>query len=158
MSYMATSQLKSIIQSKSEHMFLLGDFNARVGDDSTSWPAIIEFFRVGKMNRDGHRLLEFCSYYDMVVTNSFFKTKAQHNVSRLHPWSKNWHQLDLVLTRRSSLKEITNTRSYHSVNCDTDHSILRYKIKLQAKYFYRTNQPGKPRIDTRKISKPDLIQ
>ena len=48
--------------SKSEQIFLLGDFNGRVGDDSTSWSAIIGSFGVGKMNENGQRLLEFCSY------------------------------------------------------------------------------------------------
>ena len=144
--------------SKGERIFLLGDFNARVGDDNTSWPAIIGSFGVGKMNENGQRLLEFCSYYDLVVTNSYFKTKPQHKMSWRHPRSKKWHQLDLVLTRRSSLKDITLTRSYHSANCDTDHSLVCCKLKVQAKYFYRTKQPGKPRIDTSKMSKPDLVQ
>ena len=44
--------------SKSEQIFLLGDFNARVDDDSTSWPAILGSFGVGKMNENGQRLLE----------------------------------------------------------------------------------------------------
>ena len=34
--------------SKSEHIFLLGNFNASVGDDSTPWPAIIGSFGSGK--------------------------------------------------------------------------------------------------------------
>ena len=40
----------------------------------------------------------------------------------------------------------------------SDHSLVCCKLKLQAKYFYRTKQPGKPRIDISKMSKPDLIQ
>ena len=65
-------QLSATIESisTSEQILLLGDFNAGVGDDSISWPAIIRSFGVGKMNENGQRLLEFCSYYDLVVTNS----------------------------------------------------------------------------------------
>ena len=63
--------------SKPEHIFLFSDFTktARVGDDSTTWPAIIGSFGVRKINENGHKLLEFCSYYYLVVTNSYFKTK-----------------------------------------------------------------------------------
>ena len=104
---------------KSEQIFLLGDFNARVDVHSTLLPAIIVPFGTGKMNENGQRLLEFCSYYDLVVTNSYFKTKPQHKVSWRHPRSKKWHQVDLILARRSSLKAITHTRSYHSANCNT---------------------------------------
>ena len=49
-------------------------------------------------------------------------------------------------------------RSYHSANCDKYHSFLCCKVKLQSKYFYRIKQAGKPRIDTSKMSKPDLVQ
>ena len=56
--------------SKSEQTFLLGDWNARIGDDSTSWPANIGSFGIEKMNKNGQRLVEFRSYYDLVVTNS----------------------------------------------------------------------------------------
>ena len=73
--------------SKSEQMFLLCDFNVRVGDNSTSWPEIIGSFVVGKMKENGQRLLEFCFYF-LVVTNSYFKTKSQHKVSWRHPQSK----------------------------------------------------------------------
>ena len=42
---------------KSEQIFLLGDFNARVDVHSTLLPAIIGSFGVGKMNKNGQRLL-----------------------------------------------------------------------------------------------------
>ena len=98
--------------------------------------AIIGSFGVGKMTENWQKLLEFRSYYDLVVTNSYFKTKPQHKVCWSHTRSKKWHQIYLILTRRSSLKDITYTRSNHSANCDTDHSLLCYKLKLQDKYFY----------------------
>ena len=82
--------------------------------------AIIGYFGVGKMNENGQRLLKLCTYYDLVVTNEYFKTKPKHKVSWRHPRSKKWHHLDLILTRRSTLKDITHTRSHHSANCDTD--------------------------------------
>ena len=40
-------------------IFLLGDFNARVGDNNTSWPAIIGSFGVRKMKENWQRLLNF---------------------------------------------------------------------------------------------------
>ena len=59
----------------SEQLFLLGDFNARVGADHNSWPLNLGSFGVGTMNENGQRLLEFCTCHNLVVTNSFFKTK-----------------------------------------------------------------------------------
>ncbi|XP_066282992.1 uncharacterized protein [Branchiostoma lanceolatum] len=107
-----------------EQLVLLGDFNARVGDDHESWPACLGKFGVGKMNENGQRALEFCAYHNLCITNSYFQTKPQHKVSWRHPRSKHWHQLDLILTRRTSLKNMLLTRAYQSADCDTDHSLV----------------------------------
>ena len=86
----------SSIPSK-EEVVLLGDFNARVGCDHDSWPSCLGQFGVCKMNDNGQRLLELCTYHNLCIANSFFKTKPQHKVSWRHPRSKHWHQLDLIL-------------------------------------------------------------
>ena len=104
-----------------DDLFLLGDFNARVGTDHTSWPHCLGHFGVGKMNENGQRLLEFCSFYDLCLTNTFFHTKPHHRVSWRHPRSKHWHQLDFAITRRAKLNHVLRTRSFHSADCDTDH-------------------------------------
>ena len=147
----------SSIPSK-EEVVLLGDFNARVGCDHDSWPSCLGQFGVGKMNDNGQRLLELCTYHNLCIANSFFKTKPQHKVSWRHPRSKHWHQLDLVLVRRTAIKNVLLTRSYHSADCDTDHSLVCCKIKLQPKRYHRGKKQGYPRIDVSKMSQPDLVE
>ena len=62
-------------------LFLLGDFNARVGYNREAWPTCLGHFGVGKINDNGQRLLELCYYFKLCVTNTFFKSKASHKVS-----------------------------------------------------------------------------
>ena len=114
----------SSIPSK-EQLILLGDFNARVCADHDSWPSCLGQFGVGRMNENGQRLLELCTFHNLCIANSFFKTKLQHKVSWRHPCSKHWHQLDLILVRRSAIKNVLHTRTYHSADCDTPWSAAR---------------------------------
>nr|XP_054750072.1 craniofacial development protein 2-like [Lytechinus pictus] len=139
-----------------EHLFLLGDFNARVGADHDSWPKCIGHFGIGKLNENGQRLLEVCSYHNLCITNTFFSTKPCHKVSWRHPRSHHWHQLDLVITRNSSLNSVQVTRSYHSADCDTDHSLVASRMRLQPKRIHRSKQKARPRINTANISSHDL--
>ncbi|KAG6924505.1 craniofacial development protein 2, partial [Chelydra serpentina] len=113
-------QLDTIIRSipKEEHLILLGDVNARVGAHHDFWPTCLGKFGVGEMNENGQRLLELCSYHDLSITNSFFQTRPQHKVSWRHPRSMHWHQLDLIIIRRSALKCVLLTRTFHSDDCD----------------------------------------
>ncbi|XP_061910695.1 craniofacial development protein 2-like [Entelurus aequoreus] len=153
------SQLDALIDRipKEEHLILLGDFNARVGTDHDSWPSCLGKFGVGKMNENGQRLLEFCSYHDLSITNSFFQTKPQHKVSWRHPRSKHWHQLDLIITRRSALKCVLLTRSFHSADCNTDHLLVYSKMRLLSKKIHRSRPQGKYRIDVSKTAHPDKV-
>ncbi|KAJ8044654.1 RNA-directed DNA polymerase from mobile element jockey [Holothuria leucospilota] len=67
------------------------------------------------------------------VTNTYFKHKDTHKVSWMHPRSKKWHQLDLVLERRNRIQDVNSTRSYHSADCDTDHSLTISRVLLKPK-------------------------
>uniref|UniRef100_A0A2C9KWR2 Endonuclease/exonuclease/phosphatase domain-containing protein n=1 Tax=Biomphalaria glabrata TaxID=6526 RepID=A0A2C9KWR2_BIOGL len=107
-----------------EHMILLGDFNARVGSDHTTWPDCLGLFGIGKMNENGQRLLEFCTFYKLCITNTYFRTKPQHCASWRHPRSGQWHQLDMILTRKRDIRNILLKRSNQSADCDTDHTLV----------------------------------
>lgn len=148
------NQLSSLIRDipPEQQLLLLGDFNARVGNDSEHWPTCIGKFGVGKMNENGQRLLELCSYHQLSIANTFFKSKPQHKVSWMHPRSKHWHQLDLIVSRRKHLNNIHYTRAFHSADCDTDHALVCCKIKLTPKRVHHGKTPRIPRIDTCSIS------
>ena len=110
------------------------------------------------MNENGQRLLEQCTFHNLCIKNSLFSTKPQHKVSWRHPRSKHWHQLDLILVRCTAIKNVLYTRSYHSANCDTDHSLVCCRIRMQPKKLHRTKTKGIPRIDVSKMSQPDLME
>lgn len=107
-----------------EHQFLLRDFNTQVEADHDSWSCGIGHFGIGKLNENGQRLLELCSYHGLCVTNTFFSTKSNCRVSWHHHRSHHWHQLDLVITQSPLLNCVLCTCSYHSADGDTDHSLV----------------------------------
>ncbi|XP_068712846.1 craniofacial development protein 2-like [Montipora foliosa] len=153
------SNLNVVIKNipKNELLVLLGDFNARVGADHDSWLSCLCSFGVGNVNGNGQRLLEFCSYHGLCVTNTF-QTKPQHQVSWRHPRSKHWHQLDMIIVRHTSLKQVPLTRTSHSADCDTDHSPVCCNICLTPKTLHRGNPQGKPRINTIKMQQEAKIE
>ena len=137
---------------EAEHIYLLGDFNARVGAD------VLGHHGIGKMNENGQRLLELCCYRKLCVTNTYFQNKACHKVSWRHPRSKHWHQLDMIITKRDSLNNVCNTRSYQSADCNTDHSLIATKVKLKPKKFHHSKRKGQPRINISKTAYPEKNQ
>ena len=153
------NQLDDVIKKfpAQEALIILGDFNARVGSDHEAWPTCVGHFGIGNMNDNGQRLLETCSYHDLCITNTFFGTKPHHRVSWMHPRSKHWHQLDLIITRRSFLKNFLVTRSYHSADCNTDHSLVCSKVKILPKKIHRSRSEAKPRVDAKMTANADMV-
>ena len=128
---------------KSDKLILLGDFNARVGNDRESWPDTIGAFGIGKINENGQHLLELSAKFQLCVANTYTQCKDHHNASWMHPRSMTWHQLDLILIRRRHLNDVTKIRPYNSAACDTDHSLVISNMKLSPKPHHRGNQHGK---------------
>ncbi|RUS72294.1 hypothetical protein EGW08_019940 [Elysia chlorotica] len=54
----------------SERLYLHKDFSAWVGANHDSWPRCISHFGVGKLIKNGQRLLELCPLYDLCITNT----------------------------------------------------------------------------------------
>ena len=85
-------------------------------------------------------------------------TKPQHKVSWRHPRSKQWHQLDLVLTRCTNLGNVKLTRSYQSADCDTDRSLVCCKVNFKAKRVDHAKIEGRHRINTCMTRKPEKVK
>ena len=152
-------ELNNILEEtpNSDVIYILGDFNARVGKDQNSWPICLGKHNIGNMNENGQRLLEFCTFNNLCITNSYFKTKPQHKVTWMHPRSKHWHQLDFILTRHSNLNNILQTRAYQSADCDTDHSLVIAAVKMRLKKIHTKRHKCAPRIDVTGTKDPDKV-
>ena len=75
-----------------------------------------------------------------------------------HFRSHHWHQLDLVITRRVDLSSVLHTRSYHSADCDTDHSLVASKVRLKPRKLHHGKTMGRPHINTCGTSDPVKAQ
>ena len=140
---------------ESHHVYLLGDFNARVGADRESWLRVLGHHGIGKLNENGQRLLEFCCFHKLCVTNTYFQNKDRHKAAWTHPRSNHWHQLDLVITRADSINNVCNTRAYHNTDCDIDHSLVASWVKVNPKRLHHAKKKCRLRINTNQPLDPE---
>ena len=141
-----------------DQTIMLGDFNARVGADYEAWKPCLGRFGTGQMNQNGQRLLEFCTLHNLCITNTIFNSRPQHRTSWRHPRSKLWHQLDLIISRADIAKNFKSTRTFHSADCNTDHSLVGCTYRAKPKKFHRSKPPGNRRINFSKTSDPRLSE
>ena len=56
---------------KKDVLFIIGDWNAKVGSQET--PGVTSKFGLGVQNEAGQRLIEFCQENALVIANSLFQ-------------------------------------------------------------------------------------
>lgn len=138
-------------------LFVLGDFNARVGCDCLTWPRVLGHHSVGNENSNGTLLLQTCSQHELVITNTVFQQANKYKTTWMHPRSKHWHMLDHVITRRRDLREVHSTRVMRGTSSWSDHRLVRCIVALDpCPPKRRGAQPRRRRLDVSRLSIPDV--
>ena len=112
-----------------DKIIILGDFNARVGRDFETW-TVLGRHGVGKCNSNALRLLQFCSEMGFYIGNTMFRQKDKFKTTWIHPESKQWHLIDIVLVRKRDMRDICSVRAMHGADCWTDHRLVRAKVRF----------------------------
>ena len=112
-------------------LFIIGDWNAKVGSQETS--GAIDKFGFGVQNEAGQRLTEFCQKNTLVITNILF----QQNKRRLYMWTspdgQYRNQIDYVLCSQRWRSSIQSTKTRPGADCGSDHEHLIAKFRLKLK-------------------------
>ena len=83
------------LTTKKDVLFIIGDWNAKVGSQET--PRVTCKFGLGVQNEAGQRLIEFCQENALITANTLF----QQHKRRLYTWTssdgQHQNQIDYIL-------------------------------------------------------------
>ena len=126
-------QLQTVVDSVHKHDILLvmGDLNAKVGEDNEGYENIIGSQGVGERNDNGERLVDFCGLNNLVVTGTIFPHKLIHKQTWTSPGGKTKNQIDHALVSRQHRTSVMDTRAMRGADIVSDHQLVRSKVKLK---------------------------
>lgn len=140
---------------KWDKIFLLGDFNARVGQNSRIWSGVLGRHGIGQANANGMRLLTLCSEHNLTIANTIFQQKTKYKTSWMHPRSKHWHLIDYVIVRRSDIRDVLITRAMRGAECWTDHRMIVTKVHMKVRPPLRLRGPNGRQLDCTRLGNID---
>jgi exonuclease III len=149
--------LNNLIQSvSSKHLtIVMGDFNAKVGNEHQDWPSCLGKFGLESCNANGERLLQFCTVPNLSITNIMFR----HKFNKKWTWSSEdgryKNMIDYILINRKFKSSVCNTCTLNSASLDTDHKLIGSVIRLKLKKCYKT--PPLKKFDISKLSDPAVV-
>ena len=100
-----------------DKLIILGDFNVRVGNDSTTWEGVTGQYGVGNCNSNTLILLQTCTEHGLLITNTVFCLPTHNRISWMHPRSKHWHLINYVIIRKMDRQDVQVTRAICGVEC-----------------------------------------
>ena len=107
---------------KKDILFIIGDWNARVGIQEL--PGVTDKFGLGVQNEAGQRLTEFCQENTLVIANTLF----QQHKRRLYTWTSPdgpyRNQIDYILCSQRWRSSIQSAKTRLGAVCGADHELL----------------------------------
>ena len=76
-------------------LFIIGDWNAKVGGQET--PRVTGKFGFGVQNEAGKRLIEFCQENALVIANTLFQQQKRRRYTWTSPDGQYQNQIDYIL-------------------------------------------------------------
>ena len=123
---------------KKDVLFILGDWNAKVGSQET--PGVTGKFSFGVQNEAGQRLIEFCQENVLVIANTLF----QQHKRRLYAWTlldgQHRNQIDYILCSQRWRSSIQSAKTRLGADCGSDHELLIAKFRLKFKKVGKTTR------------------
>ena len=120
-------------------LFVIGDWNAKVGSQET--PGVTGKLGLGVQNEAGQRQIEFCQENALVIANTLF----QQHKRRLYTWSspdgQSQNQTDSILCSQRWRSSIQSAKTRPGADCGSDHELLIAKFRLKLRKVGKTTRP-----------------
>ena len=116
---------------KKDLLFILGDWNAKVG--SQKIPGVTGKFGLGVQNEAGQRLIEFCQENALLIANNLFQQHKRRLYTWTSPEGQYQHQIDCILCSQRWISSIQSTKTRPGADCGSDHEFLITKFRLKFK-------------------------
>ena len=124
---------------KKDVLFIIGDWNAKVGSQET--PGVTGKFGLGVQNEAVQRLIEFCQENALVIANTLFLQHKRRLYTRASPDGQHRNQVDYILCSQRWRSSIQSAKIRPGADCGSDHELLIAKLSLKLKKVGKTTRP-----------------
>ncbi|BHF73515.1 hypothetical protein SprV_0401659600 [Sparganum proliferum] len=133
--------------SKADKLTVLGDFDARVGTDCTTWRGVLGSHGIAGCNDNGLLLLRTCAKHLLLP--------MRNKATWMHPRSRRCQPLNYGLVRRLGRQDVMVIKAICDADGWTDKHLVicKMKLRLQARRRPQSKRPP-PKLNTALLSLP----
>lgn len=120
-----------------DYVILMGDWNAVVGEGGVD--GCMGNYGLGKRNKRGQKLIDFCIRQQLVITNTCFQHHKRRRYTWKMPGNGKRYQLDYIMVRKRYRNSVKNSHALPGADADTDHNLVKMSAFLQLKSMRKRN-------------------
>ena len=157
------NQIQSLVDKipKQDITIVLGDFNAKVGQDIThAWRDICGTSCNETTNDNGLKLREFAACNDLLLAN----TLGHHKKSRITTWhspdGRTGNQIDYILINKKFRSSICtqSTRTFPKADIGSDHDLVMMTFKVHLKRHGKQVEGTRMKFNLEKLKDPNVLE
>ena len=116
---------------KKDVLFIIGDWNAKVGCQET--PGVTGKLGLGVQNEARQRLMEFCQENALVIANTLFQQHREDSTHGHHWMVNNKIRLIIFFAAKDGEALYSQQKTIPGADCGSDHEFLIAKFRLKLK-------------------------
>ena len=113
---------------KKDVLYIIGDWNAKVGSQET--PGVTGKLGFGVQNEGRQKLIEFCQENILVIANTLFQQHKRRLYTWTSPEGQHRNQIDYILCSQRWRSSIQSAKSRLGTGCSSDHELLVANLDL----------------------------
>ncbi|CAJ1081041.1 craniofacial development protein 2-like%2C partial [Xyrichtys novacula] len=133
------SSLQSLIDRtlKRDLKIIMGDLNAKVGEDNAGKEFIMGRHGIGICNENGELFTDLCSFNDLVIGGTICPHKKIHKTTWISPDGKTEKQIDHITVSRK-WRSLLDIRVKHGADVASNHQLLVATMRVKMRSFHTT--------------------
>ena len=136
---------------------VMGDLNAKVGNDNTGNERVMGKYGCGNINDNGERLVDLCGTNNLVIGGTFFPHREIHKLTWISPNGRDKNQIDHIIINGKWRRSLQNVRVMRGADVASDHHPVVANIKLKLKKT-STHVNVKRKFDVGRLQDPKIQQ
>lgn len=116
---------------KHDIKIVIGDMNAKVGQEKQYYPTIGRNSLHKESNENGTRMIHFAASQNMVIAGTWFEHKDIHKGTWKSPDSNTINTIDHILIDARHFSNVLDVRNRRGANIDSDHFLVEARLRAR---------------------------